>query len=80
MAAKQGIIEFTPEKFYSVEEAAEYLHMTVSTIYKLTSTRQIRFIKPAKKILFRKEYLDEYLESRVFDILPVDQGIRDRVG
>ncbi|MFA5866343.1 MAG: helix-turn-helix domain-containing protein [Actinomycetota bacterium] len=80
MATKQGVLPFKPEKFYSIPEAAAYLHVAVSTMYKIARDRQIRFIKTGKEIMFRKEYLDEYLESRVFEIVPPDQGMSGHVG
>ena len=37
--------------------------MSSSTIYKKTSSRQIPYIKSGKKLLFKKEAIDEWLEK-----------------
>lgn len=80
MAATQGTLDYVPPKYYSIAEGAKYLHVSVSTMYKLTRTRQIRFIKTGKEIMLRQEFLDEYIESRVFAILPCPpQGPHDHV-
>jgi excisionase family DNA binding protein len=77
MASEQTQITFVQEKLYTVEEAAAYLHVCVSTVYNLTSQRRIRFIKTGKQILFRREFLDEYMDSRTFDIIPAQFEVMD---
>lgn len=45
----------------TVKDAAEYLGVSTSMIYKLTHRRKIAFHKPGgKKIYFRKKDLDDY--------------------
>jgi excisionase family DNA binding protein len=46
----------------TLEEACEYLSMSKQTLYLLTSKKELRFFKPGgKKLYFRKEDLDEYV-------------------
>lgn len=51
-------------KFMNAQEAAEYLGVSKSQIYKLTSERRIPHYKPTMgKVYFRKEELDEFIEN-----------------
>lgn len=53
----------TQENF-TIEEAAVYLSISKSFLYKLTSTNLISFNKPSgKKIYFQKTDLDNYLHK-----------------
>jgi excisionase family DNA binding protein len=45
----------------SLTEAAGYLHLSVSTLYKMTSQKLIGHFKPGKRIYFFKDDLNEYL-------------------
>ena len=55
------------KEFLSLREAAEYLDMSKSSIYKLTSSRSINFTKPNRgKIYFNKEDLDQWVEKNKF--------------
>jgi excisionase family DNA binding protein len=56
MLHKQAVSPFT------LEAAAEYLHISKSYLYKLTSRAAIAHYKPGgKKIIFDKQDLDRYL-------------------
>ena len=50
-------------KYLSFEEAANYLGMSKSNLYKKTAARLIPFIKPGKKLLFNREVIDQWLEQ-----------------
>lgn len=56
------------------DEAVRYLHVSKSTLYKLTSSKKICFYRPygSKLIYFRKEELDKWMlktrESSVDEI------------
>jgi excisionase family DNA binding protein len=50
-----------PCTLLDLSQAGEFLKMPKSTIYKLTSTRQIPFLKPAKHLMFCEEHLSEWL-------------------
>lgn len=53
------------EEFLSLKEAAAFLKICKSTLYKKTSLREIPFLKPGGKlILFKKEDLEMYITSK----------------
>ena len=45
----------------NISEVAEYLSMAKSSIYKMTSERNIPHFKTGKKLLFKRSELDEWL-------------------
>lgn len=45
----------------NLKEAAKYLNLSTSHLYKLTATRDIPHYKTAKKIYFKRLELDEWL-------------------
>jgi excisionase family DNA binding protein len=47
-----------------VKELSEYLKLSDSAIYKLTSTSQIPHSKSGKKLYFKKEDIDEWLQTK----------------
>lgn len=52
------------QEYYNMSQAAIYVGLTVSTLYKLTSKKVISFYKPGGKvILFKKTDLDEWIEK-----------------
>lgn len=53
------------EEVLSLHEAAEFLKVSKSCLYKKTSQKQIPFYKPpgCKRIYFRKKELEEWLLS-----------------
>ncbi|MBL4561353.1 MAG: helix-turn-helix domain-containing protein [Labilibaculum sp.] len=46
---------------FTIREAQIYLDLSISQIYKLTSTNRISFYKTGKRIYFKMEQLDQYL-------------------
>ena len=55
-------------KYLNLGEAAAFLKLCKSTLYKKTSSREIPFCKPGGKlILFLREDLEEYLAKNRFD-------------
>ena len=53
------------ENYIPFGEAAKYLCVSESTLYKLTGECRIRFYKPnGKMIYFRKSQLNEWIENR----------------
>lgn len=51
-------------EFMSSEEAAKFLNIAVSTLYKLSSTRSIPFYKPSGKLIyFKREELSAWLNN-----------------
>ncbi len=52
------------KEYLDVEETARFLHLSVSSVYKLTHNGKIRYSKSGgKKILFRRSDLVEYIEN-----------------
>lgn len=49
--------------YLNIEELAEYLHMSKSTIYKGTMTHRIPHIKAGKKLLFSQDAIDQWLQK-----------------
>jgi len=49
------------KQLMNVPETAEYLDISSSKIYKLTSTMEIPHMKLGKLLYFRKEQIDEWL-------------------
>jgi excisionase family DNA binding protein len=52
-----------PKKLYSKTEAANYLKIPEDTIYQLTSKRRIPFSKVGRRLVFRQEDLDKWLQD-----------------
>ena len=67
------------KEFFTIEEAAEYLQVSLSAIYKLTSNNEIAYFKPGgKKIYFKKENLKEWIErSKVLSVFEIDSEVED---
>ena len=51
-------------EFLSFKEAVAYLGISKSTLYKLTSSKQIRFYKPKGKIFFKQEDLVSFMTQK----------------
>ena len=73
ITAMQTVIK----RFYSLEEAAEYLGVSKSTLYKHTAGGQIAFYKPnGKLITFSKDDLDKWvLKTRI----PSNEELRESI-
>lgn len=65
----------------TIEEAAAYTGISVSTIYKLTSTQAIPFYKPrGKMVYFNRTELDNWLmDNRVQTVDEIDQAAVNHV-
>ena len=48
---------------FSINEAANYVNLSPQTLYGFTSKRKIPFIKKGKKLYFKKDDLDKWLET-----------------
>ena len=55
------------KSYLDIDELSEYIHLSRSTIYKKTSTSQIPYLKSGKKLLFKKEAIDEWLNEHSFE-------------
>ena len=52
-----------PERLMTLEEVAEYLRLSVHTIYKMAQKGKIPALKAGKKWRFRKEDIDKWLNG-----------------
>jgi len=58
----EEILSNQGEQPFSIDEAAAYLHISKSYLYKLTHKRKIAFFKPnGKLVFFKKHDLDAWL-------------------
>ena len=53
----------TEPQYLSIEQAAEYLNVTVRCIRNWIELRTIEHVKMGKYIRFRKQYLDQWAEK-----------------
>lgn len=49
------------EQFLTIQQAAEFLCLTVPTIYSKVSKRELPFMKQGKRLYFAKSELSDYL-------------------
>jgi excisionase family DNA binding protein len=49
--------------YLGIEELSKYMKLSKSSIYKLTMGNKIPHIKTGKKLLFKKEAIDQWLEQ-----------------
>jgi excisionase family DNA binding protein len=56
-------VEQTKDELMTVETAADYLSMSRSSIYQLTSRLEIPFMKKGKRLYFKKEELRQWVEE-----------------
>jgi len=52
-----------PEKFLNIQEAAQFLNLTVATIYSKVSKRELPFMKRSKRLYFSSTELMEYIKE-----------------
>ena len=50
-------------KLYTILEASEILNYSTSTLRRLNSAGKIQYIKPGHKILYKIEYLEEFIAN-----------------
>ena len=56
------------KEFFTLEEAAQYLGQSKSSLYKLTSKKEITFYVPGGKIIyFRKDELDAWITDSMVE-------------
>ena len=62
---EKGSVKEQPSKdeLMTVETAADYLRMSRSSIYQLTSRFEIPFMKKGKRLYFKKEELRQWIEE-----------------
>lgn len=50
------------DRWYDIDEASAYLHLSRSTIYRRIKTGEIKASKKAGKLLFKRSDLDNFLK------------------
>lgn len=65
------------KEFLTLEETAEYLSLSKSAIYKLTSKKEIPFYNPGgKKLFFKRIELNEWITNgKVKSALEIEQEL-----
>lgn len=58
-------IYLTQKEILSFEEAATYLNISKSSLYKMTAKHEIPHYKPNKYVFFEREVLDDWIRSAV---------------
>ena len=53
------------KELMSQVELVQYLQISRTTLHKLMKSRQIPFIKLGRRVLFRKQDIDRFLESKI---------------
>lgn len=59
----QTPINSQPEKFLTIQEAAEVLNLTVPTIYSKVSKNELPFMKRGKRLYFSRAQLLAYIQE-----------------
>lgn len=73
--SKISLIGSLNKKILNTEQAAEFLGYKVSYLYKLTSSKQIKFYKPNGKLnYFKLEDLEEYLLREMNELSELDDS------
>ena len=52
-----------PDELMTIEQAGEFLHLTVPTIYNKVSRNEIPYMKRGKRLYFSREKLMDFLKS-----------------
>lgn len=52
-----------PEQFLTIQEAAQFLNLTVPTIYSKVNKRELPFMKRGKRLYFSSTELMEYIKE-----------------
>lgn len=68
------------KSFLNLEEAAEMLNLSKSSLYKLCAVRKIPFYKPGRKNLFKLEELEQWVEdNRVKPISEINKEVKNQL-
>lgn len=70
----------TMSEVLNLNQAAEYVSLSKSAIYKKTSERNIPHFKQGKKLYFKRSELDEWLtEVRIFTHAEIEKQANDYI-
>jgi len=59
----------------SIDEAAEFLGLKKSTLYKYISARKMPFLKVGSRVLFSREKLEEWISSHIIEPIQSKKAI-----
>jgi len=59
-----------------IQQAAEYLGLSVGTMYQWRSQRRIPYIKVGWRVKFKKEQLDQWLAERTVQV-GLEPGLKE---
>jgi excisionase family DNA binding protein len=65
------------KKFINLKQACELLNLSESTLYKRTSAKTIPFYKPAGKLLFCPDELEDFVKKSKKSIKPINNEVDD---
>jgi len=69
------------KEFLNINELSEYIGMPVNTIYYKTSKREIPFYKPSRKLLFKKDEIDNWVSLfRISTQSEINDSVNSRFG
>ncbi len=57
------------EGLWKTRKAADYLGMSLDTVYYFVSTKQIPHIKLGGRLRFKKDQLDKWIESKQVEVV-----------
>ncbi len=63
--AKKKAEDVLGAELWSYEEAAEKLRISESTLRKWTAARKIPFVRVGRRVRFRHQELDDYIDSHI---------------
>lgn len=55
------------KKLLTKQETVEYLRISMNTLYRLMKSGELPYIKLERKVLFKKEDIDKFIESKRID-------------
>lgn len=66
--------------FFNLKDACQYLGISKSLLYKMTSKREISFYKPRNgKLYFEKEVLDNFIQqNKHLSLVELDAKLNER--
>lgn len=59
--------EVNMNNLLSIQEAARYLHISVSTLYRWVHRKEIEYIKLGSRVLFSEDYLKEFIKANTIE-------------
>ena len=76
IGALEGVF-LCQKEIFNFDEAAAYLSMSKSTLYKLTAKKEIPHFKPNRFVFFEKAELDQWIrDHRVMTIDEIDAAVQ----